>query len=64
MGGWALERTRTVTCDTTNANALFYCDQTGELSQSIGPVSIPFGMSSKSPPRIRCLGRFRPASRC
>jgi len=42
LGGWALERTRTVTCDTTNANALFYCDQTGELSQSIGTLSIPF----------------------
>ena len=42
LGGWALERTRTVTCDTTNANALFYCDQTGNLSQSIGTVSIPW----------------------
>jgi hypothetical protein len=42
LGGWALERTRTITCDTTNANALFYCDQTGGLSQSIGALSIPY----------------------
>jgi hypothetical protein len=42
LGGWAIERTRTVSCDTTNANALFYCDQTGTLSQSIGAVSIPW----------------------
>lgn len=42
LGGWAMERTRTVSCDTTNANLLFYCDQTGELAQSIGAVSIPW----------------------
>jgi carboxypeptidase family protein len=42
LGGWAMERTRTVTCDTTNPNNLFYCDQTGQLNQDLGPVSIPF----------------------
>jgi carboxypeptidase family protein len=42
LGGWAMERTRTVLCDTTNPNALFYCDQTGGLHQDMGAVSIPY----------------------
>jgi hypothetical protein len=41
--GWAMERVRTVTCDTNNPNALRFCDQTGALYQELGQVSgIPF----------------------
>jgi hypothetical protein len=41
--GWAMERNRTVTCDTPNPNQLRYCDQTGELFQELGAVSeIPY----------------------
>ena len=42
LGGWAMERTRTVSCDTTNPNVLLYCDQTGALHQDVGAVSIPY----------------------
>jgi hypothetical protein len=42
MGGWAMERNRTVSCDTTNPNLLLYCDQTGNLPESVGAVSIPY----------------------
>src|SRR5262249_49103242 len=42
LAGWAMERTRTVTCDTPNPDLFFYCDQTGGLHQDIGPVSIPY----------------------
>ena len=42
LGGWAMERTRTVLCDTTNPDLLFYCDQTGSLHQDVGAVSIPY----------------------
>jgi hypothetical protein len=41
--GWSAEQTRDVTCDTENANALRFCDQTGELYQELGAVpGIPF----------------------
>ena len=42
LGGWAMERTRIISCDATNPNLLFYCDQSGELHQDIGAVSIPY----------------------
>jgi hypothetical protein len=42
LGGWAAERSRTVTCDSTNPNAFIYCDQTGGLHQDLGTVSIPY----------------------
>jgi hypothetical protein len=41
--GWAMERVRTVTCDTPDPNQLRFCDQTGQLYQELGAVSkIPF----------------------
>jgi hypothetical protein len=40
--GWAMERIEDVLCDTENANALIYCDQTGKLYQELGAVDIPF----------------------
>ena len=40
---WAMEQIRQVSCDTENANALIYCDQTGELYQELGAVpGVPF----------------------
>ena len=44
LAGWAMERSRTVTCDTNdNPNFLRFCDQTGELYQELGQVGkIPY----------------------
>jgi hypothetical protein len=43
MFSWAAEQIRDVSCDTENANALIYCDQTGELFQELGTVpGVPF----------------------
>ncbi|HEV8318380.1 MAG TPA: TonB-dependent receptor [Vicinamibacterales bacterium] len=44
LAGWAMERTRTVNCDTAdNPNNLRFCDQTGELYQELGQVgNIPY----------------------
>ena len=42
-GGWAMERVRTVSCDTPNPNQFRFCDQTGGLYQELGAVpSIPY----------------------
>ena len=42
-GGWAMERVRTVSCDTPNPNQFRFCDQTGGLYQELGKVAhIPF----------------------
>lgn len=41
--GWSAEQIRDVLCDTEDANALRFCDQTGALYQELGAVSgIPF----------------------
>jgi hypothetical protein len=41
--GWAMERNRSVTCDTPNPNQLRFCDQTGNLYQELGAVpAIPY----------------------
>jgi hypothetical protein len=46
--GWAMERTRTVSCDTPNPNQFRFCDQTGELYQELGAVpSIPYRQEFK-----------------
>jgi hypothetical protein len=43
MGGWSVERTVAITCDTDDPNRLIYCDQTGGTYQELGQVaSIPF----------------------
>lgn len=41
--GWTMERTRTVSCDTSNPNQFRFCDQTGKLFQELGAVpGIPY----------------------
>ena len=41
--GWAMERSRRVSCDTPNPNQLRFCDHTGQLYQELGPVpEIPY----------------------
>ena len=43
QGGWAMERTIGVTCDTSNPNLLRFCDQSGALYQELGAVkTVPF----------------------
>ena len=43
LGGWTVDRTRRVTCDTSNPNQLRFCDETGERYQELGAVpNIPF----------------------
>jgi hypothetical protein len=43
LGGWTVEKTTTVTCDTTNPNSFIFCDQTGELYQTLGVVpTLPY----------------------
>jgi hypothetical protein len=43
FGGWTLERTERVTCDTSNPNQLLFCDQTRQQYQELGAVAeIPF----------------------
>jgi hypothetical protein len=48
FGGWTAEKTVTVTCDTTDANKLRFCDQTGATNQEFGKnVPIPFVHEAK-----------------
>jgi len=43
FGGWTAEQTVTVSCDTTDANKLRFCDQTGKTHQDLGKnVPIPY----------------------
>ena len=43
FGGWSIERTLLVTCDTSDPNQLRFCDQTGETYQELGAVpSLPY----------------------
>ena len=43
LGGWTLERTLNVTCDTSNPNSFVFCDQTGALYQELGDSGhVPF----------------------
>jgi hypothetical protein len=43
LGGWAFERTVSITCDTADPNQLRFCDQTGTLHQDLGRVeTIPY----------------------
>ena len=61
LAGWAMERARTVTCDTDDPNELRFCDQTGELYQELGQVgSIPYRHEFKlAGPHIRYRGASR-----
>ena len=43
LGGWTMERTLSVTCETENPNSFRFCDQTGDLHQDLGLVpTLPF----------------------
>jgi hypothetical protein len=43
QGGWSVERTVSVTCDTDDPNLFRFCDQTGATNQELGRVeSIPY----------------------
>jgi hypothetical protein len=43
LGGWSMERTVAVTCDTDDPNRLRFCDQTGATYQELGSTQdIPF----------------------
>jgi hypothetical protein len=43
LGGWSMERTRLITCDTSDPNQLRFCDQTGQTYQELGGVpTLPY----------------------
>ena len=48
LAGWVIERYITITCDTSNPNALRFCDQTGRTHQDLGVnQSIPLANEFK-----------------
>ncbi len=43
LGGWSVERTVSITCDTDDPNRFRFCDQTGKMYQELGRVDpVPY----------------------